>query len=264
MQDDAQLLESLESLVRETGQFIRQERLRFTESDIQVKGSRNDLVSYVDIGAEARLTAGCEALLPGSGFIREEGGDLHPDARYRWIIDPLDGTTNFMRDIPSYCISLALQEAGETIVGIVYDVPRDEYFLARAGRGASRNGQPIKVSEVGELPDALLSTGFPYVKDGSFSDYLSVVQQVIVSTRGIRRFGAAAIDLAWVACGRLDGFFEIGLNPWDVAAGYLLVKEAGGQVSDFSGADNYVFGKQIVVSNGTIHSGILDLLKGFL
>lgn len=258
------LVQPLQDLVLEVGDFIRQERKRFSLSDVQSKGGRNNLVSYVDFTAEAKLTEACESLIPGSGFIREEGGDLRADAEYRWIIDPLDGTTNFIQDIPAYCISLALQHREETVLGIVYDIPREEYFLAERGGGATRNGEPIRVSSCADRADALLATGFPYIKNGSFGDYLTVVQKVLVSTRGVRRFGSAALDLAWVACGRLDGYFEMGLNAWDVAAAELLLREAGGQVSDFSGTDNYVFGKQIVGTNTAIHSGILELLRDFV
>lgn len=255
------LASDLEPLIIETGKFILHERQEFSSGKVESKGGRNNLVSYVDRSAEDRLSAGCTALIPDSGFIREEGGDLNPEARYRWIIDPLDGTTNFIHNVPSYCISLALQEHQETVLGVVYDIPRDEYYLAIKGGGATVNGTPISVSSAPSMADSLFSTGFPYSKSDIIHDYLAVIANVVQGSRGIRRFGAAALDLAWVACGKIQGFFEIGLNAWDVAAGDLLVREAGGIVTDFSGTDNFVFGKQIVAGCPSVHADFLEIVS---
>ncbi len=256
--------EPLKALVREVGAFIREERRGFTEQRIEYKGGPNDLVSYVDRTAEERLTIGCEQIIPGCGFIREEGGDLRADAEFRFIIDPLDGTNNFIHDIPAYCISLALQHNGQTEMGIIYDIPREEFYFAQIGTGATRNDQPIHVSNKPSFSVGLFATGFPYVKDDSLSDYLAVIQKILTESRGIRRFGAAALDLAWVACGRIDGFFEMGLNPWDVAAGEFIVREAGGHVTDWKGGDDFVFGKQIVATNEKVHAGFLEIIKDIL
>lgn len=254
-----QFADHVKRIVAEAAKFILQERRNFSDDKIEFK-RYNDMVSYVDRESERQLTQGFSSLLPGSGFIREEGGDLHPDAAYRWIIDPLDGTTNFIHDVPAYCISVGLQYHGETILGIVHDVPRGEVFFAIKGRGAWRDGQPIKVSNHVALDMALLGTGFPHVKHDVMGDYLAAIRTFLASCHGIRRFGAAALDMAYVACGRLDGFFEIGLSAWDVAAGSLLVREAGGAVSDFQARDNYLFGKQIVASNAALHSAMLQVI----
>lgn len=259
--DILSLAKDIQILVKGTGKFIRDERERFTTGQVEFKEGRNNLVSYVDRSSEERLTTGCSALIPGSGFIREEGGTLNPEAAYRWIIDPLDGTTNFIHNIPSYCISLALQKDEETILGVVYDVPRDVYYQAIAGHGATANGKPIQVSQTADFTGSLFSTGFPYTDTNVLYDYLSVIAKVVQGGRGIRRFGAAALDLAWVAEGKIEGYFEIGLNAWDVAAGELLVREAGGTVTDFQGTDNYVFGKRIVATTPTVHAEILEILS---
>lgn len=256
-----EILPELKQLVLDTGEFIREERASFSEANVERKGGANNLVSYVDRTAEEKLMTGCRKLLPGSGFIREEGEPIDADATWRWIIDPLDGTTNFIQDIPAYCISIALQKDEVTELGIVYDVPRKEMFLAIRGEGAWRNGEPIRVSGHADFSQSIFATGFPYVQSDRFHDYLTAIASLIGATRGIRRFGAAALDLAWVACGRIDAFFELGLNAWDVAAGELLVLEAGGKVSDFKGTANHLFGKQIAASNGGIHPPLLELLE---
>jgi myo-inositol-1(or 4)-monophosphatase len=250
---------NVKRIVAEAAKFILEERNNFDEDKIEFK-RYNDMVSYVDRESERRLTQGFTALLPESGFIREEGGDLRPEAEYRWIIDPLDGTTNFIHDMPAYCISVGLQYRGVTILGIVHDVPHGEVFFAIKGKGAWRDDRPIKVSAHADLSMALLGTGFPHVRQDVMGDYLAAIQTFLASCHGIRRFGAAALDLAYVACGRLDGFFEIGLSAWDVAAGSLLVREAGGLVSDFEGGTDYLFGKQIVATNATLQSAMLQVI----
>ncbi|MCL4105852.1 UNVERIFIED_CONTAM: hypothetical protein GTU68_012490 [Idotea baltica] len=259
--DIATIETGIHALILETGAFIRGEREKFSVQKVESKAGRNNLVSYVDRGAEDRLTKGCRKLLPAAGFIREEGGDENPDAPYRWIIDPLDGTTNFIHDIPSYCISLALQFEEATIFGVVYDVPRDDYYQARLGGGATLNGVPIHTSKASSMSESLFSTGFPYAQSDILPDYLAVIAEVVQASRGMRRFGAAALDLAWVACGKVEGFFEIGLQAWDVAAGELLVREAGGTVTDFSGTDNYIFGRQIVAGGSAVHADFLRLVS---
>lgn len=253
------LLENLLVGVGEVADFILAERKTFKASQVEHKGF-NDLVSYVDRESERRLREICAALLPGSGFMGEEGGTSLPDADFIWITDPLDGTTNFIHDIPSYAISIALQYQGVSVLGVVRDVPRGETYHAIQGGGAFLNGRPIRVSTAEDLNRALLATGFPYANSGLLDDYLTVMKAFLEMGHGMRRFGAAAIDLAWVAAGRLDGYYELGLQPWDVAAGGLILAEAGGQVTDFSGTDNYVFGRQLVASNGAIHADMLQVI----
>jgi myo-inositol-1(or 4)-monophosphatase len=246
-------------IVAEAAKFIQKERKSFSDDKIELKGV-NDLVSYVDRESERRLTQGFTALLPDSGFIREEGGDLRPEADYRWIIDPLDGTTNFIHGVPAYCVSVGLQYMGETIMGIIHDAAHGEVFFTIKGKGAWLDDQPIHVSSHRQLTASLLGTGFPHANGGVMDDYLAAIRAFLASCHGIRRFGSAALDLAYVACGRLDGFFEIGLSSWDVAAGALLVEEAGGCVADFKGGRDFLFGKQIVASNPALQSGMLQVI----
>lgn len=253
------MLQDLSHLISTTADYIRAEGEKFHAGLIEYKG-RNNLVSYVDVTAERMLVEGCSRILPGSGFLNEEGGETPSTNGYRWIIDPLDGTTNFMHGVPAFSISVALQKDGETVLGIVHDVMRGEQFTAEKGRGAHLNGAPIRVSPATDLGQCLLATGFPYTSFDRVNDYLAVLKAFMEACHGIRRFGSAALDLAWVACGRFDGFFEYGLNPWDVAAGGLIVQEAGGRVTDFAGSDNFVFGRQIAASNGPVHPQMMAII----
>lgn len=253
--------DKVEALVRETGDWIASERKSFSREMIEMKG-KNDLVSYVDRTAEERLTQALELILPGSGFIREEGGILNRGEQ-NWIIDPLDGTTNYIHGVPVYCVSVALQVANELTLGFVYDPERKEMFTAEKGKGAFLNGNKIQVSNTPILADALIATGFPYTFFRHMDNYLLSFREILEKSRGIRRPGAAAIDLAWTACGRFDGFFESHLGAWDVAAGALLVLEAGGTVTSFGKADDYIFGKEILASNGKIHSEILAIVSKY-
>lgn len=247
-------------LVNYVGNYIREERRGFRRSQAEHK-ALNDLVSYVDKTAEERLLEGCLKIIPGSSFIAEEHGTERHDSEFTWIIDPLDGTTNFIHGIPHYCISLALQRDGETIMGWVYEISADEMFHAVKGIGASLNDQPIRVSETAELRTSLIATGFPVNKFHRLDGYLQLLEQFIRQSHGVRRLGTAALDLCYVACGRVEGYYEYGLSPWDVAAGALIVQEAGGMVSDFGGKENYVFGQEIVASNSYIHSAMLKYIK---
>jgi myo-inositol-1(or 4)-monophosphatase len=209
----------------------------------------NQLVTDVDIRFEKKLVAICTELLPESTFLTEEKTIAEEEnVRYRWIIDPIDGTTNFIHQIPAFAISIALQDNGHTIMGVVYELSRDEMFYASQGQGAFLNGESISVARHKELKDTLLATGFPYYDFDQMAAYLNVLRTFMHKTRGLRRIGSAAVDLAYTACGRFDGFFEYGLSPWDVAAGAFIVQEAGGTVCDFSGEDDYIFGKEIIAS----------------
>jgi myo-inositol-1(or 4)-monophosphatase len=250
-------------IIQDVAAFILHERKTFSAEKIEHKGP-NDLVSYVDRKSEIMLRTGLEALLPGSGFIGEEGGHHHDQAQWRWIVDPLDGTTNFIHGVPVYCVSVGLQYEGETLLGIIHDVPQDVAFWAVKGKGAFANETPIHVSPTSRLGDALLGTGFPTAIFDQADDYLSAIQTFLAQCHGVRRFGSAALDMAYVACGRLDGYFEIGLKPWDVAAGALLVTEAGGSVTAIQDQQDYLFGKQIVVSNGRLQQALLEVLRKHL
>ena len=254
-----QLLQEVIVLVKEVGEFIRSEAQNFDESKIEYKG-KNDLVSYVDKEAEKRLVHGLAELLPGSGFIAEEGTSKHRSDTYNWIIDPLDGTTNFTHGLPIFAISVALVKRKELSLGIVYDVMKDECFHATKGNGAYLNHVPIHISKVNSLEKSLLATGFPYYNFDQMKQYLSILDECMQQTHGLRRMGSAAIDLVYTACGRFEGFFEYNLNAWDVAAGALIVQEAGGIVTDFKGGGDFLFGREIVAGSA-VQPQMLNLIQ---
>ena len=253
--DFLQLSHDLAALCRTTAGFIRQEAATFDRSKVEQKGV-HDLVSYVDQETERRLVAGLRQLLPEAGFITEEGtaGPNAHTEEFTWIIDPLDGTTNFVHSLPVYSISVALLHREVLVVGVVHEVNRDESFRAVRGGGAFCNNVPIHVSDVPDLNSALVATGFPYTDFGQLHTYLQVLGAFITRSHGVRRLGSAAVDLAYVAAGRFEGFFEFNLNAYDVAAGILLVREAGGHVTQFLEAGDPVFGREVLASNGPIHA----------
>ena len=234
-------------VVQEVGKFIRTESTQFDTIKIEHKGL-NDLVSYVDKEAEKQLVDGLRAILPESGFITEEGTATSTNEAYKWIVDPLDGTTNFMHGLPVFSISVALMYQEQLVLGIVYEINRGELFYAYKGAGAWLNDQRIVVSPTAKLSNSLLATGFPYHNFEKLETYLKLLQHFMKHTHGLRRMGSAAVDLAYVACGRFEGFFEYNLNPWDVAGGAFIVQEAGGFVIDFQGGGNYLFGRSIIAS----------------
>ncbi|MBP8823308.1 MAG: inositol monophosphatase [Flavobacteriales bacterium] len=257
--DLQKLTEHVVLLSREVAAFIRLESRRFTEAEVESKGL-NNLVSYVDKQAEARFVAGLNELLPEAGFIAEEGTGERAEG-LNWVIDPLDGTTNFVHGMPCYCTSVALVRGGDVLLGVVLEVNRDECFAAWAGGGATLNGMPIRVSSRSQLQESLLATGFPYDDFGFEAEYMDLLRELMHRTRGIRRLGSAAADLAYVACGRFEAFYEYGLNSWDVAAGVILVREAGGQVSGFRPSKDPVFDEEIVASNSAIHAELLEVIE---
>lgn len=258
-EDFSLLIPDVQHLVRETGLFIKEELGKVHASDIETK-ALNSLVSYVDKTAEEKLVAGLNKILPNAGYITEEDT---PDDRSKdqiWIIDPLDGTTNFLRQIPYFSVSLALQVSGTLELGLVYNIMLDEMFSAARGKGAFLNGNKIQVSNTSSLKECIIATGFPYEKRESFG-ILTVLEAMLKNVRGLRRFGSAALDLAYVACGRVDAYYECCVNTWDVAAGIILVQEAGGNLSDFSGGESYIEGHEIIASNPHIQEKILALIS---
>lgn len=256
------LLEPLEEQVLATGAFIREERISFQSKNIEVKGA-NDFVSYVDRMAEEQLAARCEQLLPGANLLLEEGGTTTTDSPWTWIIDPLDGTTNFIHNVPVFAISLGLQYQGETVLGLIYEVNNRELFRAIRGTGAYLNGEAIHSSPQQDFGQSLMATGFPFRAIRDVDAYLGLLREFMTNVRGIRRLGSAAVDLAFVACGRFEGFFESRLKPWDVAAGELLVREAGGRVTDYRGGTDHVHGGNIAASNGPLHADMLRLIQAY-
>ncbi len=247
-------------LVKETGAFIRREAENFKLDKVEKKGF-NDLVSYVDKQAEKKLVEGLGKILPEAGFIAEEGTSDKNGEIYNWIIDPVDGTTNFVHGLPVYSISVALQKNGTTIAGIVYEINRDECFHAIDGEKAYLNMEPISVSQDIDLADSLIATGFPYYDFDLLNVYFDILKDLMQKSHGIRRLGSAAVDLAYVACGRFEGFFEYNLNAWDVAGGAFIVKQAGGKISTFKGENDYDFGREILAASPKVHKEILKIIQ---
>lgn len=228
---------------------------------IEFKG-RNDLVTKADLASEALIKEIISAAFPDDLFLAEESHTSWELSDQRtWIIDPIDGTTNFAHGFPTYCISIALYEHKEPVLGLILEASKSEMFTAVKGKGAFLNGRPIKVSSISEPQHALLATGFPYKDFGIVDDYLELFKVFMHETQGVRRPGSAAYDLACVAAGRFDGFYEYGLSPWDVAAGILIIQEAGGTVSDWKNGSDYLFGQRIVAGNAPIHSYILKSIE---
>lgn len=255
------ILQPTLDLIKETGAFIRREGKSFDRANIEHKGL-NDLVSYVDKQAEQQLVEGLRQLLPGCGFIAEEGTAKATDEEYKWIIDPLDGTTNFLHNLPVFSVSVGLLQNDTLVMGIVYEVNQDELFWAIKGQGAYCNGQPIKVSPIEKVSQSLIATGFPYHDFGMMQTYLSIMDHFMRNSHGLRRMGSAAVDLVYTAIGRFEGFFEYNLKPWDVAGGVLIVQEAGGQVTDFGGGKDFLFGGQLIATNGKVHQEVLEIISG--
>ena len=257
-----EILSQTLAITRETGNFMLEEAQKFERSAIEYKG-RNDLVSYVDKEAEKMLVAALSRIVPEAGFITEEGTAEEGKAeKYNWVIDPVDGTTNYVHGLPLYSTSIALMDGDAVVLGVINDPTRNECFHTIKGGKAYLNDKEISVSPITELDKSLLATGFPYSKFKRMPMYIEVVQDLMQRTHGLRRMGSAAIDLAYVACGRFEGFFEYNLKPWDVAAGVFLIQQAGGTVTTFSGTDNYIFGGELV-SGGAIQPAFLEVIKKY-
>jgi myo-inositol-1(or 4)-monophosphatase len=236
-------------------------RASFDVDKLHIRTKRqNDFVSEVDEAAEHAIISVLREAYPSHGFLAEESGEQDPNAEYVWCIDPLDGTTNFLHGMPQYCISIALLQKGAPTQAVVFDPNRNELFTASKGAGAYLNDRRIRVSKLDRIENALMGTGFPFKEIGGIDDYLRMLKNVMTTCSGVRRPGAAALDLAYVAAGRYDGFWEIGLSPWDMAAGALLVREAGGLVGDLSGGETYLKSGRIVAANAKLFASLLKVL----
>lgn len=250
------------SITRLTGNFIRKEAMSFDAKLIEYKGL-NDMVSYVDKHAEKQLVRNLKKLLPDAGFITEEDTENIYDKTFTWIIDPLDGTTNFIHGIPTYSVSVALYENQQPVIGVVYEINRGEMFYTYKGGPAFLNNKQIKVSAASNLSQSLLATGFPYYQFDKQPQYLQLFTEMMQKCHGLRRIGSAAVDLAYVACGRFDAYFEYNLNAYDIAAGAFLVQQAGGQVMNFSGGEEFIEKREILATNGLIGAEILNSIKKY-
>lgn len=251
-------LQVAEKAAREAGRIQRE----YAAEDYAVeRKGRIDIVTEVDIKCEKAIVGVIGETFPDHGTLAEEEGGRRADAEYKWVIDPIDGTTNYSHGFPMYCASVALEERGRIILGAVYDPTRDEMFAASRGNGATLNGRPIRVSERDELIDSLLATGFPYTIKTEKRNNLKEFAALAMRAQAIRRPGAAALDLCYVACGRLDGFWEFHLKPWDMAAGAFIVEEAGGRVTNAAGGALDIYDPQIIASNGRIHGDMLEVIR---
>jgi len=254
------LCNNVDELSKEISIFLLQEVGQVNETDIQEKGL-HDFVTYVDKTAEQKIAARLANLLPEAGMILEEKSVDRHGERYRWVVDPLDGTTNFIHRIPLFSVSIALMDGDETVLGVVREANLDECFAAWKGAPAMLNGIEIHVSGISAIDNALFATGFPYYDYGKMEAYLEVFKYFMQHTSGLRRLGSAAVDLAYVACGRLEGFYEYGLKPWDVAAGAFIVKQAGGIVTDFGGGNNFIFGGELLATNPILYRQVQKVIS---
>ena len=247
---------------RNAGNIIARSVDRLDQITINVK-AENDFVSEIDRQAEQEIIHTIRKAYPNHGFLGEETG-VHEGDDFVWIIDPLDGTTNFLHGFPQFAVSIGLKHKGRLEQAVVYDPLRQELFAASRGAGAQLNDRRIRVSKRNDLDGALLGTGFPFKQQQHLDIYLHTFKALFPMTAGIRRAGSAALDLAYVAAGRLDGFWEIGLNPWDMAAGVLLIQEAGGLVSDFSGGNDFLSTGNIVAANPKVFKAMLQKIRPHL
>lgn len=250
-------------IAREAGSLILNERKSFSDKKVEVKG-HNDFVSYVDKSAEKLIVDELKKLLPEAGFITEEGTEKQDANPLKWVIDPLDGTTNFIHGVPCFSVSIALLSGKEPLIGVIYEINQDEMFSSWKDGGAFLNNEKITVSSSQAVKDSLFGTGFPYYDYHLLDQYLGLFKHLMKHSHGLRRPGSAATDLAYVASGRFDGFYEYSLSPWDVAAGVLLVREAGGVVSNFDGGDDAIFVREIIATNQGIYEEFLALLRSFM
>ena len=256
-----QITSQVEELSKSIGRWMK-EQTSVSEHMAEVK-SENNLVTFVDKESERRFVEGLRQILPEAGFVAEEGTGAPSASGLNWVIDPLDGTTNFVHGMPVWCTSIGLCQGNEAIAGVIYDPSSNECFTAWKGGGAFLNGIPIRVSNIPTLEQSLFATGFPYDDFGKEEAYIALFRDMMRSTRGLRRLGSAALDMAWTACGRVEGFYEYGLNPWDVAAGCIIVQEAGGIIADFSGGDNFIFGEDLVCTNAHVHNEMLRKISRY-
>lgn len=250
------------ALVKQTGAFIKeqlddQDAVEFFEKGI------HDFVTHTDKNSERLLVEGLSKILPEAGFLVEEDTTQSDFREFTWIVDPLDGTTNFIHSIPLYCISVALLHENKVVLGVVYEINMQECFYAWQGSKAYMNAKEIQVSKKDNMNHALFATGFPYYDYSRMKPYIELFSHLVQNTSGLRRLGSAAVDLAYVACGRFEGFYEYGLHPWDVAAGALIVQQAGGVVCDFSGGDNYIFGKEIIATNQLVFNDFMKVVQKY-
>lgn len=250
-------------IAKQAGRFICNEASVFSAKNIEVKGLHN-FVTYVDKRAEKQIVEQLQTVLPEAGFIAEEGTSATQGKRFNWVIDPLDGTTNFIHGLPPYAVSIGLLEDNRPVLGVVYEVTLDECFYAWKEGPACLNGKEIHVSDKAKIQDSLVATGFPYYDYHRMKPYMECLEYFLQNSHGVRRLGSAATDLAYVACGRFEAFYEYSLSPWDVVGGAFVLQQAGGKISDFSGGNNYIFGKELVAANALVFDEFFGVVRKYL
>jgi myo-inositol-1(or 4)-monophosphatase len=262
--DLEKLCGAVRQCVLETAEMIRLERKRFdVQTGVEIKGHSN-FVTYIDKLSEKQLVDGLSSLLPEAGFIAEEGTSDKKGTKYNWVIDPIDGTTNFIHGLSPYAISVGLMRDQTVVLGVVYEISHGEMFYAWEGSKAYFNGETIQVSENAEHQEALIATGFPYYDLGKLEPYIDCMKEMMDKTSGVRRLGSAAMDICYVACGQFEAFWEYGLQPWDVAAGALILQQAGGRVCDFNGGNEYIFNHQFVATNAVYFDKFYEIVHRHL
>jgi myo-inositol-1(or 4)-monophosphatase len=247
----------------EAGKYIISKWGNFSYDNIETKGKHN-FVTEVDKGAEEKLIKGLGKIIPESGFIAEEGTTVKKGKKFNWIIDPLDGTTNYIHNAPPVAISIALTENGQLITGVILELTLNECFYAFKDSPSFLNGKEIRVSSVNKVKNALIATGFPYQNFSRLQPFMETLSYFFNNSHGVRRMGSAATDLAYVAAGRYDAFYEYNLNPWDVGAGAYIIQQAGGKIADFKGGNNYLFGEEIIATNYNIFKEFLRIVGNFM
>lgn len=250
-------------IAKTVGDFIRQQKNKLTPDEIEIKGI-HDFVSYVDKTAEKKIVEALLKILPEAGFITEEKTSTKKGEIYNWIIDPLDGTTNYIHKLSPFAVSIALMEKDEIILGVVYEINLDECFYAYKGSKAFLNDKEISVTKTEKVNNSLIATGFPYYDYDKMEPFMQTLDFFMKNSHGLRRLGSAATDLVYVACGRFDAFYEYSLHAWDVAAGAFIVKQAGGKICDFKGENNFLFGKEIIASNSLIYNEFSNIIKNYM
>jgi myo-inositol-1(or 4)-monophosphatase len=245
---------------KEAGRYLKYSVGKVKSIEMK-QGEERNLVSEIDKTSEAKIISIIKRHYPNHAILAEESGASSPSADYKWVIDPLDGTTNFLHGLPIFCVTIAIEYKAEIVAGVVYDPNLEELFTAEKGSGAYCNGKRMRVTQTSDLMSSLLVTGFPYDIAQNPDNAVGHFVNFLMEGQGLRRLGSAALDLSYIAAGRFDGFWEVNLNPWDMAAGVLFVHEAGGKVTDFSGVPSSIYNKQVLATNGSIHDAMLQVLK---
>ena len=259
MMDLEVLTEQVKALAVETGAFLKREQESFDRSRVEQKGA-HDYVSYVDKASERHLVERLHELLPEAGFLTEEGSGALDGQEYCWVVDPLDGTSNYIHGSVPYCVSVALRDREEILLGVVYECGRDELFWAHKGGKAYLNGREIHVSEESVLDQAFIELGFPYAAEKYRAFALKIVEELYGHVGGLRLMGAAAAEICYVAAGRFEARIEGFIGPWDIAAGSIILKQAGGRMTDFSGDENCFDAVEVLATNGKVHQDLLQVL----